>query len=352
MPTTDINPRSRYRRFSSSPLRWSVDDIESQQSHQPIIPSFQETSPRIHHSPEHSRNQHSIRHGSMQTRDSPPPSAVEDHDIEDPSTQISAQNIRQTLTQTPIQRPRSTSNPELQFSIPGSFTPEKNMPSLQSGNRTPYSNDFTPQRGSGDRDIDLEGQYSSMQNPRNHLEYDLDNSFVERYRRISDIRNEHSTPHFENRTKESQSPHSKTQDPHQNANPGSTSRLTQKRRRRSYPGNESLPAELPFNPRNYTIDDIESQRFRAPKPPNHPIELDFSRVIQTLRRPLDFFGGKKEETKEMWQCVPNEDLEEGMLGCYAWNHEDKDVCVSCRRVRVREERSRLVALKRALGFKG
>ncbi|KAF7872725.1 uncharacterized protein EAF02_008796 [Botrytis sinoallii] len=232
----------------------------------------------------------------------------------------------------PIRRSRSTSNPELQFSIPGSFTQEENNPRSQSGNRNPYFNNFIPRRRREDGEIDLEGQYPSIQTPRNHLQYDFDDSFGDRHRRISDTHDQNSIPYFKHRVNESQSPNPTTQDPHQKTNPESTSASTQRSRRKDHLENGSSQAKPLSNPRDYTIDDIESQRFRAPKSPAIPIDLDFSGVIQTLRRPIDYFGANKEETKEMWQCVPNEDLEEGMV-CFIffrlilliiemWNLED------------------------------
>ncbi|TGO29360.1 hypothetical protein BPAE_0015g00040 [Botrytis paeoniae] len=333
MPTTDMNSPSNFKRFLSPPLRWLNDDIESQQSQQSIIHSFHDPSPQMHHSTDHPRDQHSRRHDDIETPYSS--YAVEDHDIQGANTQSFAQNPRQTLTNIPIRRPRSTSNPELQFSIPGSFTQEENNPRSQSGNQNPYFNNLIRQRRHEDSEIDLEGQYTSTLNQENHAEYELDNSFGDRHCRISDTHDKNSIPYFLHRANESQSQFSDIEDPHQNTNPESTSVSTQRPRRRSHPGNGSPRAE-PL----------------ALKPPAIPIDLDFSGVIQTLRRPIDYFGGNKEEIEEMWQCVPNEDLEERMLGCYAWNHEDKNVCVGCRRVRTREARSKLVALKRALGFRG
>ncbi|THV52574.1 hypothetical protein BGAL_0075g00200 [Botrytis galanthina] len=308
MPTTDMNSPSRFKRFLSPPLNWSFDDIESQQSQQPDIHSFQDPS-RVHHSTNHPRYRNSSRYDEIETPYSSSSYTVEDHDIQDPSTQSFTQNPRQTLTNMPTRRPRSTSNPELQFSIPGGFMQE-DYPKNQSGSQDSYS---IPRRRREDREIDLEGRYPWTQPPRNHVEYDLDNSFADRYRRASDTHDQNSNPYFEHRVNESQSPYSNTQDAHQNTNPEPTSASTQRPRRRIHSENESSPAEPLFNSREYTIDDIESQRFRAPKPPAIPIDLDFSGVIQTLRRPIDYLGVNKEETKEMWQCVPNEDLEEGML---------------------------------------
>ncbi|KAF7925655.1 uncharacterized protein EAE98_006880 [Botrytis deweyae] len=329
MPTTDMNTPSRFKRFLSPPIRWSKTDIESQQSQQSIIHSFQDPSPQMHHSTDHLKDQHFSQHDSIENRDSPSSYAVKAHDIQNPNTQSFTPNSRQTLTGTPYE--------DL---------------AARSGNRNPYFNNFMRQRRREDGEIDLEGQYPSIQSSRNRLQYDLGNSFGDRHRRINDTCDQNSIPHFKHRVNESQSPNPTIQDAHQNTNPESTSASTQRSRRENYSENESSQAEPLSNPRDYTIDDIESQRFRAPKSPAIPIDLDFSGVIQTLRRPIDYFGANKEETKEMWQCVPNEDLEEGMLGRYAWNHEDRDVCVSCRRARAREARSRLVSLKRALGFAG
>ncbi|TGO65709.1 hypothetical protein BCON_0001g00230 [Botryotinia convoluta] len=272
MPNTDMNPPSKFK-------------------------SFQDSSPQMQHSTDHPRDQRSSQHNSIENRDSPSSYAVEDYDIQGLNTQSFTQNPRQTLTDTPIQRPRSTSNLELQFSIPGSFTQEENDPRSQSGKQDSY---FIPRRRREDREIDLEGQYPSIHTPRNHLEYDLDSSFADRYRRTSDTHDQRSSPYFEHRVNESQSPYSNTQDAHQNTNPESTTALTPRPCRRSHPENESPRADLLFNSLDYTIDDIESQSFRAPKPPVNPIDLDFSGVIHTLRRPIDYFGGNKEEMKEMW----------------------------------------------------
>lgn len=310
MPTTNMNSPSRFKRFLSPPLHWSFDDIESQQSQQPVIHGFQDPSPRVHHSTNHPRDRNSSRYDEIETPYSSSSYTVEDHDIQDPSTQSFTQNPRQTLTNMPTRRPRSTSNPELQFAILGDFAQEEDCPKSQSGNQNSH---FIPRRRRKITEIDLEGQYSSIRTPRNHLEYGSDNSFADRYRRASDTHEQNSIPYFEHRVNESQSPYSNTQDAQQNTNPEPTSASTQRPGRRIHSENESSPAEPLFNSREYTIDDIESQRFRAPKPPAIPIDLDFSGVIQTLRTPIDYFGANKEETKEMWQCVPNEDLEEGMV---------------------------------------
>ncbi|TGO33871.1 hypothetical protein BHYA_0223g00030 [Botrytis hyacinthi] len=310
MPTTDMNSPSRSKRFFSPPIRWSNNDIESQQTQQPVIHSFQDPSPQMHHSTDHPRDQNPSQHDSIKTPYSSSSYAVEDHDMQGPSTQKFAPNPRQTLTDIPTRISRSTSNPALRFPIPSGFTHEEDYSKSQSANQDSY---FTPRRRCEDREIDLEGQYPSIQTPENHLEYDSDNSFGDRYRRTSDTHDQNSIPYFEHRTNESQNPYSNTQDLHQDVNSESTSTLIQRPRRRSHSGNGSSQAEHLFNPRDYTIGDIESQRLRAPKPPAIPIDLEFSGVIQTLRRPIDYFGANKEEMKEMWQCVPNMDLEEGMI---------------------------------------
>ncbi|TGO10072.1 hypothetical protein BTUL_0145g00190 [Botrytis tulipae] len=312
MPTTDLNSPSRFKRFLSPPIRWSCNDIESQQTQQSVIHSFQTPSSQMHHSTDHPKDQYSSHHDSIETPYSSSSYTVEDHDMQSPNTQRFTPNPRQTLTDTRMRRPRSTSNPELQFPIPGGFTQEEDYPKSQFGNRDFY---FIPRLTCTWcilQTLDLVIRELSEDAVKI---CDLDNSFGDRYRRTSNIHDQNSISYFENRTNKSQSPYSDTQDLHHNTNPEPNSALTQRVRRRSHSANGSSQAEPLLNPRDYTIDDIESQRFRASKPPAIPIDLDFSGVIQTLRRPIDYFGANKEETKEMWQCVPNEDLEEGMM----WN---------------------------------
>ncbi|TGO66955.1 hypothetical protein BOTNAR_0051g00110 [Botryotinia narcissicola] len=161
-------------------------------------------------------------------------------DMQSPSTQSFMPNPRHTLTDTHIRRPRNTSNPELQFPIPGALTQEESNPKSQFGNRDSY---FIPRRRCEDREIDLKGQYPRTQTPRNHLEYNLDSSFGDRYCRISNIHDQNSISHFENRTNESRSPYLSTQEAHQNINPEPTSASTQRVRRRSHSENGSSQAE-------------------------------------------------------------------------------------------------------------
>ncbi|KAM0176504.1 hypothetical protein ACHAPF_004884 [Botrytis cinerea] len=336
--------------FFYPPLRWSNEDIENQKSQQASTQRFQDPSSQMHHSTDHSREQNSSHNDSIENRDTPSSHAIEDHDIQDPNTQSLTQNPTQSLTNTPTRRPLSTSNPEFQFSIPRSVAQENNNPKSHSENKYSF---FIPPKRHEDRKIDLESQYPSIQASGDHPNHYLETSFANRDCKASGSRGQRSISDlFEHHVNRSQCLYSNTQDAHQNANSEPTFTPTQRMRGKRDPEHGFPRVELLFHSSDHKIDDVESQRFKAPEAHAHPIELDFSKVIQTLRRPIDYFRRNVEGTKTIWQCVPNQDLEEGMLGCYAWNHEDKDVCVSCRRERVKGERSRLVALKSALDFGG
>lgn len=311
MFTADMNSPSKFRMFFYPPLRLSNNDMENQKSQQASTERFQDPHSQMHHSTDHSREQNPSHNHSIENRDTPSSYAIEDHDVQDPNTQSLTQNPTQILTNTPTQRPPSTSNPELQLSIPGSFAQENNTPKSHSENKYSF---FIPPKRHDDREIDLEGQYPIIQTSENHSNYYLETSFADRDCRASGSRDQRSISDlFEHHVNESQCLYSNTQDAHHNANSEPTFTLSQRMRGKRDPENEFPRAELLFHASDYKIDDVESQRFKAPEAHAHPIELDFSKVIQTLRRPIDYFRTNIEETKTMWQCVPNQDLEEGMV---------------------------------------
>ncbi|TEY32122.1 hypothetical protein BOTCAL_0757g00030 [Botryotinia calthae] len=245
MFTADMNSPSKLRMFFYPPLRWSNDDIENQKSQQASTQRFQDPSSQMYHSTDYSREQNSSHNDNIKNRDSPSSYAIEDHDIQDPSTQNLSHNPTQTLTNKPIQRPHSTSNPELRFFIPGSFAQEENNTKSQSGNGYPF---FIPPKRHEDCEIDLEGQDPSILTSGNHSKCYLEPSFADRSCRTRSPRDQRTISYsFEHRPDESQSPYSNTQDAHQNVNSESTLTFTQRPRCESDPENGIPRAEFLFN---------------------------------------------------------------------------------------------------------
>ncbi|KAF7869949.1 hypothetical protein EAF04_004733 [Stromatinia cepivora] len=361
--------------FFYPPSRWSNDDIESQISQHSSIQNF--------HVPVYTRrrtddveNQQSTHNGSIQNPYASSLCAFGDLENQYSSTRSFERHSSRGLSDVFAGRHRRISNPQNQHPV------------------------LVPEGHFQYRANDLENQYSNTRSLaiEHHLQHDLSYVSTGRHRKTSDPEIQHPTPRlFEHGGNDLENQYSNTRsfaiEHHPERNVNHT--FTQRYRRTSNPETQYPNIQTPCLPtfqNDYTVDDIESQYPRTSTPrsrffplqPRLDIEpssfesddayarsntpliskmLDFLTtklpnispvsLTRNSSSPFDVDNANGNANKKMWQCLPNaswEDLEGGKLGCYHWNHEDVSVCYSCKEERVREGRSRIGGLKRALGF--